>query len=254
MKKQRLFLIGGMDLEMQTITSLLRKQGIPYRDASLHWNNALLSHYQQEVQTYGEQPEWELYGIELREDIPAPSNYTRIDHHNDYAHRPSSLEQVATLLHIPMDRHLQLVAANDSGYIPALQAMGATSDEIRRIRLADRKAQGITPEDEILAEASIAQGMTHEGNLLLIEAQTSCFAPICDRLYPYKRLLIHNHHEIAYYGAGINVLSNYFAKAIQAGHMYHGGGSNGYFGTAADYYSPEELKAIIQLIQKLTTS
>lgn len=252
MKKQRLFLIGGLDLEMQTIINLLHKRNIPYCNAVLHWHNALLSKYQTEIKRYGNRMEWELYGIELREDIPVPSNYSCIDHHNNRAHRPSSLEQVAALLHEPMDRYFQLVSANDAAYIPGMKSMGATPEEIAHIRLADRKAQGVTEEEERLAEISIAEGMHREGNLLLVHAQTSCFSPICDRLYPYDRLIIYTDKEITYYGSGVKALSVHFAKEIQAGRMYHGGGNAGYFGTSACAYSPSELKSLLIQFKKLT--
>ena len=252
MEKQQLFLIGGLDLEMQTIIDILHKRNIPYRNASLHWHNALLSNYQDEIESYGSCLEWELYGIELREDIIVPPNYTRIDHHNRYTYLPSSLEQVATLLHEPMNRYLQLVAANDAAYIPGMEAIGATPEEIVNIRLADRKAQGVTEEDERLAEISIAESLHREGKLLLVHAQTSCFSPICDRLYPYSRLMIYTDKEIAYYGSGVKELSVRFAKEIQTGRMYHGGGNAGYFGTSASAYTPSELKDLLIQFKKLT--
>lgn len=37
---QQLFLLGGHDLEMLAIRSLLEKNHIPYKDHALSWHNA----------------------------------------------------------------------------------------------------------------------------------------------------------------------------------------------------------------------
>lgn len=41
--EQKLFLLGGHDLEMLAIRSLLEKNHIPYKDHALSWHNAYLS-------------------------------------------------------------------------------------------------------------------------------------------------------------------------------------------------------------------
>lgn len=144
----RIFLLGGYDLEMQTIRELLDKLRIDYVDKKLGWNNALLSEYRDILDEYADKPDCTIYGIELKEDVPPPSNYVRIDHHNDFIDRPSSIEQVLSVLNITPDRHQQLVGANDARYIPGMLALGATRQEVDEIRKADRKAQGVTDEDE----------------------------------------------------------------------------------------------------------
>ena len=45
---------------------------------------------------------------------------------------PAAPLQVADVLGVTPDRHMQLVAANDAGYIPAMQALNADKDEILR--------------------------------------------------------------------------------------------------------------------------
>ena len=70
--------------------------------------------------------------------------YHRIDHHNEYCHLPSSLEQVASVLGVELNRKQRLIAANDVGYIPAMKALMATDEEIAEIRREDRRAQGVT--------------------------------------------------------------------------------------------------------------
>ena len=140
-------------MEMLTIKQMLEKRNdCAVADKHLSWNNAFLSAYREELTRY---TDCQIYGIELKEDISAPGNYTPIDHHNDKNGQFTSLEQVASLLGVSMNRFLQLVSANDKGYIPAMMEIGATKEEIADIRLKDRKAQGISDEDDWLAEESI---------------------------------------------------------------------------------------------------
>ncbi|MCC8197113.1 MAG: hypothetical protein LIP06_00645 [Tannerellaceae bacterium] len=137
------FLLGGKDLEMITIREMLAREGISFADRELRWDNAELNAYQKELDQYGNQPDIRIYGIELRSgEESSYTNYTLIDHHNAYADRPAALAQVAEILNISLSRYEELVAANDSRYIPGMQALGAIPEEIREIRLRDRAAQG----------------------------------------------------------------------------------------------------------------
>lgn len=150
-----LFLIGGKDLEMEAITKLLTDNMLQFADHKLKWG-AKLSSYQSLFNDYQT-----FVGIELVPDIALPKHYIGIDHHNENSHKKSSLEQIIERLEGDLNlktdfrRDLQLIAANDSGYIPAMLNMGATHDEVSDIRRRDRKAQGVTPEDELLADQSI---------------------------------------------------------------------------------------------------
>lgn len=249
MENEMIFLLGGHDLEMLTILDILKSQGIAYRDKMLQWDNAFLSQYRQELQAYAHKPSWRVYGIELQEDMAAPDNYIRIDHHNDYAKKESSLQQVAAILNYPLNRYQQLVAANDRGYIPEMYRAGATDLETIQIRLADRKAQGITFEEEMQAEKAIDGGMmSFDDGLITVKAYSSHFSPICDRLFPYRQLLIHTDHECVFYGEGASKLANIYRTEISNRRCFYGGGEQGYFGTAADAFSPEELTRIIHHI------
>ena len=144
-ESHKIFLLGGYDLEMLTIKRMLMdRRDCVVIDKHLRWDNALLSAYKNELEDYDDSP---IYGIELKEDILVPSNYIRIDHHNDLNCNTSALEQVAEILGVELSRYQQLVAANDKGYIPAMEAMGATETEIENIRMTDRVSQGIGPDD-----------------------------------------------------------------------------------------------------------
>lgn len=247
---KNIFLLGGYDLEMLTIRELLDAHQQLYFDKQLRWDNANLSAYSSELAEYGNQVDITIYGIELHEQSLSeiPANYQRIDHHNDYTDRPSALEQIAHMLHIPLSRHQQLVAANDSGYIPAMVKAGASQEEIDDIRRQDRKTQGVTEEDEQLAEQAIKEKTMME-DVIVVKAYSTRFSPICDRLYPYKRLLIYTDEELMYYGEGKKFVAEAFFDETRKGKIFHGGGDSGYIGTAKGSY---EKKEIINLLTEFT--
>lgn len=247
---KRIFLLGGNDLEMTTIKNLLVNAGEQFETHDLRWDNAKLSSYEKTLEEYGNSPDYQIYGIELNEDIPHPDNYVRIDHHNDFANKPSSLEQVATLLGLAMDRHMQLVAANDSRYIPGMIKLGASREEIDDIRRADRAAQGVSEDDdERLAEESLKSCKGDASNLYVVKSLTSKFSTVCDRMYPYRRLLIYNDDVAEFYGEGVNDLTSLFKSELDAKKMYHGGGDSGYLGTVSGAYSKEEIAGIVDKIR-----
>lgn len=246
---KRIFLLGGNDLEMTTIKNLLVNAGEQFETHDLRWDNAKLSSYEKTLEEYGNSPDYQIYGIELNEDIPHPDNYVRIDHHNDFANKPSSLEQVATLLGLEMDRHMQLVAANDSRYIPGMIKLGASREEIDDIRRADRAAQGVSEGDESLAEESLKSCKGNIYDLYVVKSLTSKFSTICDRMYPYRRLLIYNDDVAEFYGEGVNDLTLLFKSELDAKKMYHGGGDSGYLGTVSGAYSKEEISGIVDKIR-----
>ena len=247
---KRIFLLGGNDLEMTTIRNLLVNAGEQFETHDLRWDNAKLSSYEKTLEEYGNSPDYQIYGIELNEDIPHPDNYVRIDHHNDFANKPSSLEQVAKLLDLAMDRHMQLVAANDARYIPGMIKLGASREEIDDIRRADRAAQGVSEgDDERLAEESLKSCKGDASNLYVVKSLTSKFSTICDRMYPYRRLLIYNDDVAEFYGEGVNDLTSLFKSELDAKKMYHGGGDSGYLGTVSGAYSKEEIAGIVDKIR-----
>lgn len=247
---KRIFLLGGNDLEMTTIKNLLVNAGEQFETHDLRWDNAKLSSYEKTLEEYGNSPDYQIYGVELNEDIPHPDNYVRIDHHNDFANKPSSLEQVATLLGLEMDRHMQLVAANDARYIPGMIKLGASREEIDDIRRADRAAQGVSEgDDERLAEESLKSCKGDASNLYVVKSLTSKFSTICDRMYPYRRLLIYNDDVAEFYGEGVNDLTSLFKSELDAKKMYHGGGDSGYLGTVSGAYSKEEIAGIVDKIR-----
>lgn len=243
------FLLGGWDLEMKTISEVLDKENIPYSNAGLQWHNANLSQYKDilnNLEGYNY-----VYGVELNEDIPLPENYVAIDHHTQRYTENSALEQVMAILGKHMDRDQMLVAANDKSYIPGMINMGATAEEIEDIRYRDRQAQGVTQQDEDLAKIAVAENMEIVNELIKVKALSSKFSPICDKLFPYKNLLIYTDAEWVFYGDAMMRIREMFNSEIEKGKIFFGGGAKGYIGAKQGVYSLKELNEMIKNIEEV---
>jgi hypothetical protein len=249
MNNDLLLLLGGADLEMQTIRDVLRREGVPYVDNNLRWDNALLSSYRSELQSIKDGQI--IYGVELREDIIPPDCYQSIDHHNELSNSPCALEQVMEILHLPMNRYEQLVAANDKAYIPGMMEINATNEEIASIRRADRKAQGVTEEEERMAEKAIECHLEMKDDMIIVYALCSRFSPICDRLFPYNKLLIYTDSEWMYYGEGCGRVRELFAVESSLGNIFYGGGEKGYVGVKQNVYNKDEILEMINRIKNI---
>lgn len=246
-----IFLLGGADLEMYTIRQLLDKAGCHYYDQHLRWDNACLSAYKGCIAKYKDDKTCRFVGIELQEDISPPSGYICIDHHNENAGKPSALEQLAVLLGLSLSRYEQLVAANDRAYIPGMRTLQASDEEVDEIRRADRACQGVSEKEEGLAEQAIKENLEVYNNLIVVRALSHCFSPICDRLFPYERLLVYTDEEWMYYGKQANRLVEIFQTDIQNGKIFYGGGSDGYIGCKRKVYINSEIQCYVDLIKNL---
>lgn len=208
MKKNYVFFLGGHDAEMRTIREILEAKKKSYFDKHLNWG-ASLSDYREELNTLnkGEIPVF----IELRLDIAYPNHALIIDHHNERAGKDqkTSIEQVADLLGIQLNRYQCLISANDRGHVTAMKAMGATCKEIQEIRKFDRQCQGVTRDDEKAAEVSIRK---HSENItpdsIYIKSLTEKASPLLDRLYDkYTHIFIVTpSRELHYFGPGKMIL------------------------------------------------
>jgi hypothetical protein len=208
------FFLGGQDLEMVTIRDLLSAApSVRVYDKSLTWG-ARASAYQREIAealTGGKTPVL----IELQIDLELPEERVVIvDHHGERAgsEAPTSLHQVFALLDLPPSawtRWHTLVAANDRSYLKGLVSEGATIDEIRQVRRADRQAQGITEAEESAAEASLARLEDRlGGQLSLVRLPHSRTAAVTDRLEAalggpgFDNLLIISPDSLNFFGSG----------------------------------------------------
>ena len=205
MNKEELhFFLGGKDLEMTAIKSLLEKEKVTYSDAGLAWG-ASTSKYGNEINKVALEGKTPIL-VELQVDSPLPENTLNIDHHNDRAGEPASILQVCEMLGVQPTRKMQLIAANDSGYIPAMKALDATSEEINQIRLLDRQSQGITAEQEQEAERAIAE-KTEVYGVTVVRMKHSKTATVTDRLFdenkPQNLLIFSEDGEVNYFGNGL---------------------------------------------------
>lgn len=242
--EQDVYFLGGRDLEMETIAGLLREQGfsevaempagVPVaqlfpEDARLFFNfhlawGARASAYETAIHACLAQQKRPVL-VELSDDLQLGERELLIDHHGALAgaDQPTALHQVFQRLGLPASqwtRHFELVAANDRGYIPAMQAAGATQEEIRRIRAADRQSQGITTAEEMVAQDALAHlKLKADGRLTVAHLPHNRTAALCDRLEValggpgYENLLVFCPAEINFFGAGhlIQTLIDHFS-------------------------------------------
>lgn len=239
-KDKYIFLLGGHDLEMSEIRNILDLYGLRYHDLNLEWG-AKLSAYRGFMDN-----EHTFAGVELIGDIEPPPNYIEIDHHNEKSDLPSSIEQVAALLGISLDRRQLLVAANDRGYIPAMLVMGASDNEVKEIREADRRAQGVTEENERLAGVAIKKSIDY-GDLLVVYYDGDRFSPVTDRVTA-KQMIVWNHKTLTYYGHKAGLLEEYFKYLISEGKAYCGGKPLSFFGLAKNCCNKTEIEKIKEVL------
>ena len=228
MRSNRLvFFLGGHDLEMITIRDVLADQAPGrWHDKGLGWG-AKASAYADEIRATiagGQVPVL----IEMEDDLGLtrdggpgtdPSRVILVDHHGPRAGKdqPTSLHQVFGLLGLDPQswtRWFDLVAANDRGYIPTMLEIGASRDEIVRVRAADRAAQGITAEQETQGEKAheTAQFLAR-GRLTVVGLPHDRTAVVADRLALNpgrpgpENLFILGRDSIHFFGEGRLVLS-----------------------------------------------
>lgn len=184
------FFLGGAAAEMNAIREVLHSSNQPYCDKQLGWG-ASASAYAEELAAAAANGQTAVL-IELALDIELPAGAVVVDHHNENSDRPASILQVLDLLGMEPTRNQQLIAANDCGYIPGMLALGATPEEVAAVRLLDRAAQGITPEQEAEAERAISNREVVNG-VTVVHMSHSKTATVADRLFSQdeeQRLLI----------------------------------------------------------------
>lgn len=234
-----LFLLGGKDAEMVAIEQLLKAQGAKYVDHQLSWG-ANVASYKEEIEGAIKAGKTAPVCIELE---GAEATYGEkvivVDHHSydwcDYTDRPAAILQVCELLGVKPTRHQRLIAANDSGYIPGMEAIGATKEEIAEIRRLDRAAQGITQRQEEEAENAL-KGRQRINGVTVVHMQHSKCAPITDALYGTADgdsiLIICGDGERDYYGDGVvcDRLHKAFPGSWAGGEGLGKAGGSAYFG------------------------
>ena len=220
-------------LKEKNIKTLITKQGW-----GASWAN-LEPEIKKQIENY-KNKNFEVFGVELQG--AAPSGAVNIDHHrydgDDRSNEKSSLEQVAELIGHELTLYEQFVSANDKGFIPKMIELAKTrnlSKEetqklIEKVRLQDRAAQGITPEQEEIAEKAIQEAEISD-SLTVVHMAHSKTSTVCDRLWgQYKNLLIvSSDGEVNFFGERrvIETLSNLVEGSWSGGDLDH---DNGFWG------------------------
>ena len=241
---QLVFFLGGRDLEMETIRQLLEAHA-PGRvvDAGLGWGARASAYREQILQALGEGRRPVL--VELDDDLGRDEpRLVWIDHHGarSGASKPTALEQVFEMLNLPGDgwsRWYELVAANDRAYLSGLAEQGASSEEMREIRAADRRAQGVASDEEAAA-AEAAQCLEERcgGQLTVASLPHARTSPLVDRLAPelggpgFETLVVRSPAEVNVFGPGevIEHLAAQFPEGWYGGNLPE----HGYFGQAGE--------------------
>lgn len=244
------FFLGGRDLEMSRIATVLTSNSIPFFDKGLEWG-AKASTYQTEIEAALEGDKKPVL-IELENDLvdAIADRCTWIDHHGNRSSEPASILQVLGLIGVAPTRRDQLIAANDSGYIPAMLAMGATQDEIDEIRREDRAAQGVTPEMEVEAVTAIESSLAF-GPVKCVYLQHSKWCCVSDRLFQTwpdgkENLIVicgtdlpDSLLTVNYFGRGdiCQTVKELFANAWGGGKGYGDSAGQGYAGCTTKHHA-----------------
>ena len=176
------FVLGGNDAEMERIREVLSAQHIPWIQPVRGWGSKEFG--PEQIGAEGMAPGTRVVFVECAPsaDYPRVRAHVVVDHHGDNAGLPASLTQVLDLLNVEPTRWDIVVAANDSGWIPGLQAMGATPEEMTAVRAADRAAQGIEDWHEQEAALALKRPVEMVGNVRIIRMPHSKCAPVGDTL------------------------------------------------------------------------
>ncbi len=201
-----IFVLGGEDGEMRAIRALLQRFGYRWVQPNQAWGDHAFTPAQCGLKV--ESKELSRQGHSYRADqidglhqavfvecraseSGWPTDGWRsvvIDHHGSRSGEVASIQQVIDLLGLwprlssATQRWAELIAVNDSGWIPGLQAWGATLEEIERVRGFDRAAQGITPVHETEVERALTAPEELIGAIRIVRMSHSKTSPLGDRL------------------------------------------------------------------------
>ena len=204
---KKFFVAPQNDAEAVAICNMLRHNGIEHAVTDQKWG-ASWSNLEPEIKAQIESKVKEgytVYGVELQG--KAPTGSVNIDHHkydgDDRSNDLSSIEQVASLLGIELTAYEKAVALNDKGYIPLMLEAGISAELVSTVRLADRRAQGVTAEMEKQAEKACASKEVC-GTLTVVRLPHSKTSTVCDRLFgQYQDLLVLSEDgETNFFGSG----------------------------------------------------
>ena len=259
MKNDRMFIVPNNDLEAMRIIEVLKENNeiflVTKQSWGASWDN-LEGNIKTEIHEAWKQyqlgiaTKFEIYGIELQGETPNIL-CENIDHHtyenDDRSNKFSSLEQVLHLLNKPISDWDKYISANDAGYIPAMEKAGTSPIMIKQIRALDRKAQGITSEQEEQAIEAIEK-LEKYNDLTLIRSVHSKCSIYTDKLYgEYKNLLILSEDGESNFYGDTKIIEKLFEsfQGWEGGKLEEG---YGFWGGYADQKDVEKLVKVFYSI------
>ena len=255
--ENRLWVTPNNDLEAKTIVEMLQREGEDFLVTGQAWG-ASWEKLEEELKAKIEEAKREqktVYGVELQGD---PNGAINVDHHtygeDDRSNPKSSIEQVAEILGVELTLDEKFVSANDKGYIPAMEKLGAElglsvedlKEIIANIRMRDREMQGVTPEQEAQAQEAVEKlgEIAEKREYIQLDLPHSKTSTVTDRLYgKYDNLLITSGDgETNFYGTTeiIQMLNERFPGGWSGGQLDQG---SGFWGGYADQST---IKAAVQ--------
>ena len=234
--ENRLWITPNNDLEAKTIVEMLQREGEDFLVTGQAWG-ASWEKLEEELKAKIEEAKREqktVYGVELQGDSNGAIN---VDHHtygeDDRSNPKSSIEQVAEILGVELTLDEQFVSANDKGYIPAMEKLGAElglsaedlQEIISNIRMRDREMQGVTSEQEAQAQEAVEKlgEIAEKREYIQLDLPHSKTSTVTDRLYgKYDNLLITSEDgETNFYGTTeiIQMLNERFPGGWSGGQL-----------------------------------
>lgn len=245
--KKYVYFLGGYDLEMFEIRKILESKNAKFIDNQLKWG-AKTSDYAPQIDALRED-EVPVF-IELELDYKPTRQYEIVDHHGDYAHRASSIEQIAQRFEVKLDRFQTLVGINDKSHIRGLKKHGVSLQEIELIRQLDRQKQGVSAEDEELGKRSLTQVEKING-IPVIKTKARHFSPITDRV-TYSDYIIYSDVKLCLYTQKLKSAKSLFNAYLQNNSAYYGGDQQMFFCLKEGALSSTEIKNfVLNLTKKL---
>jgi hypothetical protein len=209
------FYLGGDDDEMRAIKALLEEHGYKYHCKGLQWGDCKTSaypdlRYQQpcgcaftpDGPGQAEMYEWGIshkrIAVELEQDIKKiANNVILVDHHNDRSGEPPAIIQVCDLIEVTPTREQCLVGAMDAGYVYGLEAIGATTKEIKNFLGGSNEAETVrdiliaglpaTRGPEIREVEEAVENAEHLDDLIIVRMSHSWTAPVTAMLHGVQK-------------------------------------------------------------------
>ena len=235
---EKLFIVPNNDGEAIEIQNVLKTAGLNFLVTKQAWGSSW-SNLEPEIKEYIYKFKGIIYGVELQGNA-LTNQCVNIDHHryqdDDRTNPLSCLEQIALLIGVELTYTQKAISDRDKGHIRLMRENGYPEDIIQLVGWLDRKAQGITEEQELqsllICRRIFDEIGIHKVNNLVVTLPHNRCQTVRDIAYnTYNNILLFSpNNEFNYYGQGdiCCKLQEQFngwlsANAATLGHGYAGG-------------------------------